>query len=120
MRFVHSLRPARLWADPAYAVLSADAPDTFAGRYGTLQIVEGRIASIGKSGPLIYLNFGPRRGIDFSVVLTRKTGRAFDRAGRPLHGLLGKRVRVRGLLDHGSGPQIEISSPDWLETVEGQ
>ena len=33
--------------------------------------------------------------------------------------LLGRRVRVRGLLDKGSGPQIEISDPDWLEMIEG-
>jgi endonuclease YncB( thermonuclease family) len=114
-------RQARLglWADPAYAVLAADAPDTFVGRFGTLQIVEGRVTSIGESGPLIYLNFGPRRGVDFTVVIARQNGKAFDRAGVPLHGLLGRRVRVRGLLDKGSGPQIEISAPDWLEMIEG-
>jgi endonuclease YncB( thermonuclease family) len=121
LRAETAARNARLglWADPSYGVLSADAPDTFAGRFGTLQIVEGRVTSIGESGPRTYLNFGPRRGVDFSVVVTRENGKAFDRTGLPLHGLLGRRVRVRGLLDNGSGPQIEISDPDWLEMIEG-
>ena len=115
-------RQARLglWADPAYAVLSADAPDTFVGRFGTLQIVEGRVTSIGESGPFSYLNFGPRRGVDFTVVIARQNSKAFERAGLPLHGVLGRRVRVRGFLDKASGPQIEISAPDWLEMIEGK
>lgn len=121
LRVEAAARLARLglWADPTYAVLSADAPETFVGRFGTLQIVEGRVTSIGESGPRTYLNFGPRRGVDFTVVVAKQNGKAFDRAGVPLQRLLGRRVRVRGFLDKGSGPQIEISAPDWLEMIEG-
>jgi endonuclease YncB( thermonuclease family) len=108
-----------LWTDPSYAVLAANAPASFAGRFGTLQIVEGRVTSMGESGPRTYLNFGPRRGVDFAVVVARQNRKAFDKAGMPLQGLLGGRIRVRGLLDKGSGPQIEISGPDWLEIIEG-
>ena len=108
-----------LWADPAFAVLAADAPASFAGRFGTLQIVEGRVASLGESGPRLYLNFGPRRGADFAAVVDKTRIKAFDTAGLPLRGLLGRRLRVRGLLDDVPGPHIEIGGPAWVEWIEG-
>jgi micrococcal nuclease len=108
-----------LWADPAYAVLAADAPASFAGRFGTLQIVEGRITGIGEAGSLLYLNFGPRRGVDFAAVVSRADSRAFDKAGLPLDGLLGRRVRIRGLLDDDPGPHIDLGGPAWIEVIDG-
>jgi endonuclease YncB( thermonuclease family) len=108
-----------LWDDPAYAVLAADTPATFAGRFGTFQIVEGRVISIGQSGSLFYLNFGPRRGMDFAVVVAKSSAKTFDRAGLPLRGLLGRRIRARGLLDDDPGPHIDIGNPAWIELIEG-
>ena len=108
-----------LWDDPAYAVLAADAPATFAGRFGTLQIVEGRVTGIGASGSFFYLNFGPRRSVDFAAVVAKSSAKTFDRAGLPLRGLLGRRMRVRGLLDDDPGPHIDVGNPAWIEPTEG-
>jgi hypothetical protein len=81
-------------------------------------LVEGRVASLGETAARFYLNFGPRRGSDFAITLPKRDANALEKAGLKVHDLVGKRLRVRGLLDATFGPQMELSDPDGLELVD--
>jgi endonuclease YncB( thermonuclease family) len=108
-----------LWADPYYAVIAAGEHRSFAEKTGSSVIVEGRMTGMGGRRPRITLYFGPRKGLDFSVTILARNSKAFEAAYSSLAGLVGKTVRVRGLLDTRFGPQLEISDTDAVE-VTGQ
>jgi endonuclease YncB( thermonuclease family) len=107
-----------LWADPYYAVLPAGERDAFAKAPSGMVLVEGTVASLGETAARFYLNFGPRRGSDFAITLPKRDANALEKAGLKVHDLVGKRLRVRGLLDAAFGPQMELSDRDGLELVD--
>jgi endonuclease YncB( thermonuclease family) len=107
-----------LWADAYYAVLRAADRDSFAKARSGMVLVEGTVASLGETAARFYLNFGPRRGSDFAITLPKRNANALEKAGLKVHDLVGKRLRVRGLLDAMFGPQMELSDPDGLELVD--
>jgi endonuclease YncB( thermonuclease family) len=107
-----------LWADPYYAVLPAADRDAFVKVRSGMVLVEGTVASLGETAARFYLNFGPRRGSDFAITLPKRDANALEKAGLKVHDLVGKRLRVRGLLDATFGPQMELSDPDGLELVD--
>ena len=60
-------------------------------------VVEGVVGGIGEAGGSLYLNFGPRRGADFAVVIWKRNLETFERAGAPpAHALgsAGARARI--------------------------
>lgn len=105
-----------LWASGEYHMLDAGRPETLLRRKG-LVIVEGVVDSIGEAGGSLYLNFGPRRWRDFAVVIWKRNQEIFERAGVRPRMLAGRRVRVRGLIDTGFGPRMEIFSPAQIELL---
>ncbi|WGJ12993.1 hypothetical protein QEV83_09625 [Methylocapsa sp. D3K7] len=109
-----------LWADPYYAVIAATDHPSFAEKFGTAVIVEGRITAIADRRPRIMLYFGPRPGWDFSAAVFQQSGKAFEESYASIAAFNGRNVRVRGLLDGRFGPQIEISDPDEIEVIESQ
>lgn len=106
-----------LWASANYAIV--DAKDIRAFNVKGMIVAEGVIASIGEAGGLIYLNFGPRRGVDFAAVILKRDSGTFERAGLYPRGLSGRRVRVRGLIETRFGPRMEIASTSEIELVDG-
>lgn len=69
-------------------------------------------------GPLrTNLQFAPRHDRAFSVTILQRNVKIFEQAGFDFHALIGRRLRVRGLLDLRFGPQIEISSADEIELI---
>lgn len=107
-----------LWATASGGVLDAADARAVAQAAG-YTIVEGRIASVGRAAGRIYLNFGKRRGVDLSIVLSSRNISQFEAQDVAPDRLVGHRIRVRGLLDRRFGPQMEIVSPDALEILEG-
>jgi endonuclease YncB( thermonuclease family) len=106
-----------LWGDPFYAIITATDEDAFAERAATNVIVEGRLVAVDK-GPLrSYLQFVPQPQRGFEVTLLQRNVKLFEQAGFDFDALIGRRLRVRGLLDLRFGPQIEISSPDEIELI---
>ncbi len=106
-----------IWADPAFAVLAlADSPD-LAGRGGTLALAEGRVSSVGRAKSRLYLNFGSRRG-GLSLTIARRNLRLFERASFSEKNFVHKFVRVRGVVEIGGFPQIELFHPDQIEFIE--
>jgi endonuclease YncB( thermonuclease family) len=118
-----------LWADPYYAVIAADDLAAFAEKAATDVIVEGRLKAAvrGKAG--LRLEFATKGGVPksglqqegnqrFSVIILQRNLRIFDQADMKFETLIGRSLRVRGLLDMRYGPQIEIAHPDEIEVAE--
>lgn len=112
-------RDARLglWANGGYVVVDASRADALLVSKG-MTLVEGVVSGIGETGGSLYLNFGPRRGVDFAVVIWKRNLETFERAGLRPRMLAGRRVRVRGLIETRSGPRMEIASPAEIELVD--
>ena len=109
-----------LWANPDLWPVDADRPEAAAvlmSRRG-LTLVEGVIRSTGAGPHATYLNFGHRRAGDFAVVISRGFSYNQPVSGFDPEKLIGRRVRVRGLVDSGRGPRIEIAGPEDIEIVE--
>jgi endonuclease YncB( thermonuclease family) len=106
-----------LWNDPYYAVIAATDQSAFAEKAATNVIVDGQVTDIDVRPKRLYLLFGPRGSGGFAVTMLQRDVRIFDRAGFGFHALIGRRIRVRGLLDLRFGPQIEVSEPDAIEIV---
>ena len=115
-----------LWADPYYDPLRADKPAEILARRGRFALVEGEVVSVHPSGATLYVNFGRRWSEDFAVTVRKRNERKFATAGVDLHGLSGRRVRVRGWVEARGGiggspwraPWIEAARPEQIETVD--
>lgn len=105
-----------LWADPAYAVRSAD-PNTLALYLDSVQIVEGRVISVGETRDRLYLNFGFDYRSDFTVSIDTGDADLFTDAGIDLTDMQDRILRVRGWLHRRNGPMIVIDHPERLEIV---
>jgi endonuclease YncB( thermonuclease family) len=108
-----------LWGDPNFAPLPAENRARLMGERGHFALVEGKVLSVRKSGGTLYMNFGPYRTRDFSVVIPRRRQRAFAAAGIALKQLAGRRVRVRGWIEQRRGPIIEADAPEQIELAGG-
>jgi endonuclease YncB( thermonuclease family) len=105
-----------LWASDEYHILDAGRFDMSSSRKGMV-VAEGVVGAIGDAGGSLYLNFGPRRGTNFAVVIWKRNLETFERVGLRPRMLTGRRVRVRGLIDTSSGPRMEIFSPAQIELL---
>lgn len=110
-------RKLGLWASGEYHILDAARPETLFGQKGMV-LAEGVVGAIGEAGGSLYLNFGPRRGTDFAVVIWKRNLETFAGAGTSPRLLTGRRVRVRGLIDTVSGPRMELHSPAQIELLD--
>lgn len=107
-----------LWADPYYAVLAARDRAGLIARSGQMVLVEGQALSVVERGGRTYLNFGERRGGDFSVIIAGQTGKALASNGHEPSTLAGARLRIRGVLDTRFGPRIDVVDPDQVDFLE--
>lgn len=109
-----------IWAEASLRPIDPAAPQaraTLLHRKG-MAIVEGVIRSIGESHSSIYLNFSEKRIEGFSVVILRRNLAMFAKAGIDPHTLIGRRTRVRGLIETGFGPRMEIATPAEIELID--
>ncbi|MEW5962672.1 MAG: thermonuclease family protein [Pseudomonadota bacterium] len=111
-------RGAGLWANATYAVRSAGHTSELMRLRSTFQLVEGRIARLGRSQGRIYLNFGPDWRTDFTVGISSRLAGADAGWLSRLAALEGARVRVRGWIERRNGPYIELEAPALLEVLE--
>ncbi len=110
-------RHSGLWRDSYYAVIAATDTRAFAEKAATNIIVEGRARDIDIRPRRSYLLFGPRGSGGFAVTILQRDVKIFEQAGFEVHALIGKRIRVRGLLDLRFGPQIAVSDLASIEVV---
>lgn len=110
-----------LWRDPYYAVLAATNLAAFAERAAANVIVEGRLVAAASNRYRMVLDFAPRRARAFTVTVLQRNVAIFDRSRLDFRALIGRILRVRGLLDLRFGPHIEISNADDVELItDGQ
>jgi len=78
------------------------------------QLVEGRIVKIGRSRGRTYLDFSDDYLNSLSVEAPAAIEAEFALAGRPIDGLVGQRVRVRGPV---GGLRMRIEHPEAVELL---
>lgn len=103
-----------LWSTQPWAVKS---PDTVMDYVGTIQVVQGKIASVATRNNVTYLNFGRDWKTDFTIVVDATTRRALMRNKINPMGLANKIVEVRGFVEDLNGPSITLDSPAVLRVL---
>jgi endonuclease YncB( thermonuclease family) len=105
-----------LWSRPEFREIDVSAPDAVKAlqRRKGMIVVVGAIRSVGESRRAFYLNFGDKWRDSFTVVISRRIFAMFWRI-EP-RSLVGRRARVRGLIETGS--RIEIATPAEIEFVD--
>jgi micrococcal nuclease len=104
-----------LWADPAYAVRTADE----AARYiDSFQLVEGTVLEAVKAKGQVFLNFGADWRSDFTIRIPGPALKLFRTAALDPLALKGRKLRVRGWLRAENGPMIDATYPEQIELVE--
>jgi len=107
-----------VWADPA-VIKNAENPGDILSRMGQFTVVEGRVVSVREVGATIYLNFGRRWTRDFAVTISRRMLASFGAQGVNPKALETKRIRVRGWIERGGGPRIEVRQVGQIELSGG-
>jgi endonuclease YncB( thermonuclease family) len=107
-----------LWADLNFAPLSAKNRTKLRTNRGRFALVEGKVLSVHESGATIYANFGRLWTRDFTVTILRRKARAFTAASVAPTALDGRRIRVRGWIEHRGGPIIAAEAPEQIELVD--
>jgi endonuclease YncB( thermonuclease family) len=107
-----------IWADAAMLPVSAgEGARSLLQRKGMV-VLEGQISSFGESRGLVFLNFGQKRAEAVSIVVLRRNLAMLQGSGIDPAGLVGRKVRVRGLIETGFGPRIEVSTPAEIEILD--
>jgi endonuclease YncB( thermonuclease family) len=107
-----------LWSSSYYESLNAENPADVLAEQGRFALVEGKVVSVRESGATIYVNFGRRWTTDFTVTILKRNERNFTAAGVEPKKLAGRRVRVRGWIEHRGGPWIEAARPEQIELTD--
>lgn len=108
-----------IWADAAAkpTVAGEGSVASLLHRKG-MTILEGKINDIGETRGAIYLNFGQKRAENVSIIILRRNLAILQASGIDPQKLVGRLVRVRGLIETGFGPRMEISTPAEIEILE--
>ena len=105
-----------LWREAEFSVVSAYDP-SLVERKGLYVIVEGRVISVGHGDRVDFLNFGHVWRRDFTVLVGARAARRLAESGRSTDTMIGKRVRVRGIIEERGGPAIRLSVPGEIEVL---
>lgn len=111
-------KKAGAWALKRFEVLPAWATRKLRSRENSFQLVEGRVAAVAETKRTTYVNFGKDWRTDFTVNISARAAKRFQKSGVSLAALKGKRVRVRGWVRYANGPMIRVSTPQQVETLE--
>jgi endonuclease YncB( thermonuclease family) len=109
-----------LWAREPEIDASSEAPamlDELARRRGMV-VIAGTIRSVGETASAYYLNFAAKRREGLAIVIFRRNLAIFASHGLVPRTLMGRRVRVRGLIETQHGPRVEISTPLEIELLD--
>jgi endonuclease YncB( thermonuclease family) len=104
-----------LWRLGAFRDLSADDPKAISRFRSTYQSITGTVRDVAVVGQTIRLNFGPDWRSDFSATIER---RVTSPDGASWTTWMGRKVRIRGWLDHRFGPHIDVTQPSQVEAID--
>jgi hypothetical protein len=105
-----------LWSGEQPFAAGVDAAAPLMRRKG-LVILEGTISHVGETRSAVYLNFGENGARNVSAMISRRNLIILTALGIGRDGLRGRRVRVRGIIETGFGPRIEIFAPAQIEIL---
>jgi len=105
-----------LWRNPEFSVMSAYDPSLIE-RNGLYIVVEGRVVSVGHGNRIDFLNFGHVWRRDFTVLVGTAASRQLAESGRSTDTMVGKWVRVRGIIEESGGPAIRLNDPGEIEIL---
>jgi endonuclease YncB( thermonuclease family) len=106
-----------LWKGRAFAVRRANDP-SLATQKGLYVLVEGRVATVGRGTRMVFLNFGRDWRRDFTAMVATDVAARVAGEGKPVSGLAGKRVLVRGLIEDQDGALIRVTGAGGLEVLD--
>jgi endonuclease YncB( thermonuclease family) len=106
---------AGIWQ--TYEILNANEIDVKPA-YSEFVIAEGRIRNVYQSAKMIFLNFGENWKTDFTVAISVRNKRNFEKQDWKLDNLIHKLVRIRGPLRSYNGPFMELSFPEQIDVWE--
>lgn len=101
-----------IWADPFYAVHAAEAVGPVEG----FALVEGVVRRVAPETGRTYFNFGDDIGSDFTLILADEDAAAFTGDRAPA-ALVGKHIRVRGMVRDRGGPMMRLDHPAQIEVL---
>ncbi|WP_292513258.1 thermonuclease family protein [Methylobacterium sp.] len=104
-----------IWRRPRPAT---DDGISLRARYGRFVVAQGRLVGVGERSARTYLDF-VRRGQDgLTVTVSKRTWRHLQERGLSAASLRGRLIRVRGVIDVGRGPSLDIASADMIEVLD--
>lgn len=107
-----------IWQHQYYDILQAQDLKTLNEKFGTYQIIEGRVKKFESKYGQLYFNFGDNYKTDFTINVSKKNRLSFAQSGLDFKNLIGKTVRIRGWLEKRGGPMIEATHPEQFEFLE--
>ncbi|MDV2984536.1 UNVERIFIED_CONTAM: DNA-binding protein [Methylobacteriaceae bacterium AG10] len=106
-----------LWAGGPLAAADGAALTARAGRFA---VVEGRVLHVGERSARTYLDFARRGEQGLTVTVQKRTWRTLSEHGLSAATLKGRLVRIRGMVEIGRGPLIDLAGVEGIEVVEGE
>jgi len=105
-----------LWALPEFAVRNAAS---FTAPAGSFQIVQGRIVNVASHDGRAFLDFNQDYRKGFSAIVAPEDRKAFRDSDPALEELIGREVRVRGIVENFNGRQeMTLSNPRQIEILK--
>lgn len=104
-----------IWSVALYRAKPAAHIDALMALRSSYQIVEGRIANVSRTKSAVYLNFGQDWKTDFTIKIGKSTLSANAAWAAGLEGLQGKWIAMRGWIERGNGPLMELINPAQFE-----
>jgi len=93
-------------------------PDETVRHIDTFQLVEGEVLSAARVRGRTYLNFGEDWQSDFTITISKRSGRTFKSDGIDPLTWQGRRVRIRGWLSWRNGPMVNLTHPEQIEVLD--
>lgn len=109
--------------DDRRGIWSATPPDVRDGAAlragaGRFMVAEGRLLGVGERPGRTYLDFVARGRDGLTVTVSKRTWRRLQDRGLSAATLKGRLVRVRGVVEVGRGPILDIASADMIEVLD--
>ena len=90
-------------------------PQENSGRFtNSFQLISGTVADVATVRSNTYLNFGEDYKTDFTIVVSGRVKKMFEKMDINLANLKGKNIIVRGWLKYYNGPSINLTHPEQL------
>ncbi|MCG6122209.1 MAG: hypothetical protein MEP57_05815 [Microvirga sp.] len=109
-----------LWREERIRPLSADQPELILERAGRFAIVEGVVVGVGERTRRTYIDFSRNWDGGFTVMATPRIWSALVARGLDADALTGRRIRVRGIIQIWRGPAVELTTADFVETMDAE